>query len=408
MTARFNLAAVHRVPSTYVDYYRAHNTGTYGSGTGPTQLLAGKPLVHIPDLTATEPYQHGDPDRRALVNLGGARAYLMVPLLRDRAVLGYIMIYRQEQGSFSDKQIALLQNFAAQAAIAMENARLLTETNGALEQQTATAEILQVINSSPGDLAPVFDAILEKAHSLCGAAYGALAFYDGEYFRAVAIRGYPDQVAEVIRLPYRGNAFHQRLLRGERYSHIPDALAVASELSDSAGGAGKDAGFRTFLMVPLRKDNTLLGHISASRREVQPFSEKEIALLESFAAQAVIAMENARLLGELRERTSDLEESLKYQAATSDVLQVISRSTFDLEPVLQNLAETAVRICAADGGVVNLLHPDGLYRMAAATGASAEYRELKARTAIAPGRGSLVGRTALEGRVVHIPDADRS
>src|SRR4029077_9239579 len=186
---RFSLASTHGVPTAYVQHYARGDRGIYGPGTGPARILAGERVVHISDLLATEPYQRGDPDRVALVELGGARAYLLVPLLKDAAVLGYIMIYRKEVGTFSDKQIALLQNFAAQAVIAVENARLLTETREALEQQTATADILRIISSSPTDVQPTFDAIAASASTLCGAANACVFRFDGSLIHFVAHYG---------------------------------------------------------------------------------------------------------------------------------------------------------------------------------------------------------------------------
>jgi PAS domain S-box-containing protein len=300
---RFQTAAMRNVPRRLAEF-RIQSPPSYGPDTIPARLIAGELVVHVPDLKAEAAYRSDEPNRRAVVDLGGARAALAVPLRKDNALVGEFTIYRLEARPFTDQQIALLQNFAAQAVIAIENARLITETREALEQQTATAEVLRIINSSPGDLAPVFDAILEKAHDLCGSGGGALVLSDGERFRAVAVHGLPKQFAEFARRPFHGNPITQRLRRGERVVHIPDV--AVSQWDQRVVDAHLQAGTRAILAVPLRKDEALLGYISAARPEVGAFTDREISLLENFAAQAVIAMDNARLLDEIRQRQAEL------------------------------------------------------------------------------------------------------
>src|SRR5215469_3129685 len=359
------------LPQAYVEF-RKDNSPVHGPGRA--RILAGERVVHILDLRNEEFYRTADPNRRAVVDLGGARTVLLVALEKDGVVLGHIGVYRQEVQSFSEKQIALLQNFAAQAVIAMENARLLTETREAVEQQTATAEVLQVINSSPGDLAPVFDAMLEKAIRLCDAAFGVLHTFDGKAVHAVALRNLPEAFAEYsLAEPLRSDperSFMGRAIFQRRTIHIADNAAEEPYRSrlPTAVAAVELGGIRTLLHVPLIKDDTVLGIFTIYRQEVRPFTDKQIALLQNFAAQAVIAMENARLLTETR-------EALAQQTATSEVLQVINSSPGDLTPVFDAMLDKALCLCGASIGV--LWTYDGTHLYAEAhRGASPAYADV--------------------------------
>src|SRR5262249_47434098 len=288
-------------------------------GSALELLVLGDEVVHIPDVVDTKAYRSGVASRLKLVEMIGARTALWVALRNNDVLLGGFALYRKEVRSFTDKQIALLQNFAAQAVVAMENARLITETREALEEQTATTEVLQVINSSPGDFAPVFDAMLEKATSLCGAAFGLLFTWDGDCFHPVAWRGISIELLAVLREPSRPQpgTLTWRIARGENIVSTADLLEAVSTADLLEAEAYRNGiarvralvdfgGARSHIGIALRKDDAVLGHLSIYRQEVRPFTDKEIALLQNFAAQAVIAMENARLLSELRHRTDQV------------------------------------------------------------------------------------------------------
>jgi len=308
----------------------------------------------------------------------------------------------------ADLERQLAERDAELAECKAERDECKAERDEALAQQTAIAEVLQVINSSPGDLAPVFGAILEKAHTLCGVTYGALQLYDGEHFRVVATRGIPEPLAHVLRKPSApqpgGPGTH--LIAGAAYFQIPDIAELVGAPPDTISldqirrfrTALDLAGIRTMLFVPLRKDKTLLGGIVAGRKEVCPFTEKQIALLQNFAAQAVIAMENARLITETR-------EALEQQTATAEVLGVINSSPGDLAPVFDAMLEKAICFCQADEGILTNRNGDEFEVLATRSGRP-EMIALNVGARFAIDRETVGGRVMLEGRTVHIRDVN--
>jgi signal transduction histidine kinase len=348
------------------------------------------------------------PFSRAMSHKTGVRTVLAVPLLRENDALGAILLRRKQVRPFSPQQIALLETFAHQAAIAIENVRLFNETKEALEKQTATAEILRVISNTPTDVQPVFDAIVRNAVELCDSAYANVFRYDGELLHYITSHGWPPERLRELRnsfpsAPDRSNAAGRAIL-GCKPVHIQDR----SSDPEYNPALARALVYRRILAVPLLREGKPVGAITVGWGPPGPINPRHEDLLRTFADQAVIAIENVRLFKELEARNKDLGESLEQQTATSEVLKVISRTTIDLEPVLQIVLDNARRLCMADR--VTIFRPDATGEYVPVAGASPEglptatAQGLFQRAPIRVDCKSATGRAVVEGRTVHIPD----
>ena len=394
-----HLAATHNTPAAFAKLRKHSPLGTQDSRV-VGRMVATKTVVHIADVAASQNYI----GQRAVADaeLGGVRTVLAVPMLKESELIGSFSVYRQEVRPFTDKQIALVTSFAAQAVIAIENTRLLSELHESLQEQTATSEVLQTISGSPGDVQPVFDTMLEEAVRICDATFGNIQSWDGETFQVVATHNTPPALVEARKrlpsVPFPQTALG-RLLASKSVVHIDDLAAEPSYIEHrlpAAVAAVEGGGVRTALLVPMLKENKVIGAFTLSRQEVRHFTEKQVALVTNFAAQAVIAIENARLLTELR-------ESLQEQTATSEVLQVISSSPGNVQPVFSTVLENAVRICEAKFGLL-YLYEGGGFRSVAARDVPPAFAEALGKEQFPPAPGGVLDALMKTGRSVHVSD----
>jgi GAF domain-containing protein len=376
-----------------------------GSAIG--RALLERKVIHIPDVQADPEYNWAEAQR-----FGSFRTNLGVPILRDGVPIGAFGLTRSEVRPFTDKEIELVTTFADQAAIAIENVRLFDEVqkrtqelSEALEQQIATSEILRVISSSPTDVQPVFDAIAANAQRLCGATFSVVIRFDGSLMELASIHKLGDPAGiEALRRafprrPDPGGATDRAILT-RAIAHIPD---VWEDPDYVHRGLAQATGYRSILSVPMLREGQPVGVVTVAGASPGAFSHRQLELLQTFADQAVIAIENVRLFDEVQARTEELSESLRQQTATAEVLKTISRTVFDLQRVLETLLENAVHICGAKHGLI--FRYDGeCCRAAAAYNAPPGSLELWDRHPIRAGRGTAVGRALLECRPVQIPD----
>ncbi len=365
---------------------------------------------HIPDLGALPDLS---PTLRDRVNRHGGASLLYAPMLWEESGLGSIVVVRWPPKPFSDREQALLQSFADQAAIAIQNTRLFDEVlartrdlTEALEQQTATADVLKVISRSAFDLNLATSTILEAAARLCRAPLATLHLRDGEVCRLATQFGLPEAFEREARenpIPVRYPLHSRRTVRAGDIAHFSDAWNDPDYLYKSSAQLG---GYRAIVVIPLMREDELVGIFSLGRPEPEPFTQSQIKLTQTFADQAAIAIENARLFNEVKTKTDDLSEALQQQTATSEVLKVISRSAFDLQTVFDTLLKSAVELIGAIGGAIAVREGDQVRFQTSVSGDGEMTRRLTGQL-IPLDRATAAGRAILSGAVEYVPDADK-
>jgi GAF domain-containing protein len=404
----FRIDATYGAPPAYVEYLRRAGPFRADARVGIGRLAQTRQTYQVADVAAQP--THNDKLRVATIDLAGARTVLGVPMLKDGKVVGSIVIYRREVQPFTEKQVALVENFAAQAVIAIENTRLLNELRQrtadlteSLEQQTATAEVLGVISRSKFELQPILQSVVDTAMRLCRADQAIIYRPQSGTYRFAAGHSTVPEYLEIEKqttiVPGHGTVAGRAALT-RQVARVDDSLAdPLYEKKDDA----RVGGVRSMIGVPLMRDGEPIGVIGLARNRVEPFTDHEIVLVTTFADQAVIAIENVRLFEAEQQRTRELTESLQQQSATADVLKVISRSPFDLQTVLDTLVESAARLCDADSAAIH--RPDGnSYPYVASYGYSREYHEYMRERTMIPGRGTVLGRAVTECKPTQVND----